>query len=110
MIGIIETIVADLVELKTLVQQLVERLGRPVAEDAVTVEEAAKLLTLSVPTVRNHLANGVIRIVKIRGRRVIPRAAIEGILNPPQEHFSRSFVSDTQSIEAKKPHTKKGKK
>lgn len=49
---------------------------------AVSRPEAAKLLGISVPTLDRRLRYGELPSVKIGGRRLIPRDAIERALQP----------------------------
>ena len=47
----------------------------------ITRDEAALLLRISLPTLQKRLAEKAIPSVKVGGRVLIPRAAIEAIAN-----------------------------
>jgi excisionase family DNA binding protein len=89
MMGILEQIQADIAELKALVRELLDR--QPTVEGALTVDEAAKLLTVSSRTIRSHIASKAIRSVKLEGRILIPRSVIQEMLNPGAKDTQADF-------------------
>lgn len=52
---------------------------------ALSVTEAAQLLGISVSLCKRLVASGVIPSRKLGSRRLIPRLAVESMLNNPKE-------------------------
>ncbi len=52
---------------------------------AFGVKDAARVCGVSRTTIYNWMKEGTLRTVKIRGRRLVPRDAVESLLENPQK-------------------------
>ena len=54
----------------------------------ITIQEAAKLLSLSVPTIKNQVKQGIIPSYKVGGRRLFdPEELVEWVRSKKDERY-----------------------
>jgi excisionase family DNA binding protein len=87
--GVMEQMAADIaelkaivVELKSLVRELLDRDNATPTEGALSVAQFAKVIPLSPRTILARIATGEIRSVLCGRKRMIPRDVVDEILGP----------------------------
>ncbi len=76
-----ESIQVELVEIKSLVTQLLSKPEEDYSNKLYTIKEAASLLKVDRQTVRNHINRGNIKATFIGRRILIPHAELFDSLN-----------------------------
>jgi excisionase family DNA binding protein len=88
------------------VQEAITELSEPV--ELISATEAAKRLSVPIPTIEDWIGRGTLRGGRIRGRTIVTRDSVEGIvrlrevLNALDEEGNPTF-EEIQELEALRP-------